>query len=146
MMRTFRLSLTLGLLLTVAACASQNTGVGGNPDAPNGGDTANSSATAISSTILPRPSGVPPTQANQASPDSTAVRLRPVKWTRAEAGDGKRLLIYYTVGGRRECSLLGRVDVTETTTTVTATVLLGQASGADCGGAQTMIAASYVTP
>ena len=131
-MRTFRLTITLGLLCAAAACGTPNGGASGNPDG------------LISSTILPSAT-LPPTQPNQAYPDSRAINLRPIKWTRAEAGDGRQLLIHYTSSGRSECNALGRVDITETTNAVTVSVLVGQLPGADCAGVQPMLAAPFAT-
>jgi hypothetical protein len=123
MMRALRPGLALGLLLAVAACAPQGTGTGAstNPGSDH-------SAPAVS-TSLPWPTGAPPTRANPASVDPTAVDLRPVAWTRAEAAVGRGLSIYYTAGAPSTCNLLGRVDLAETDTMVTVTVLLGQAPG-----------------
>jgi hypothetical protein len=157
MMRLLRLSLALGILLAVTACASQNSDIGGgsgaapnSSGAANGGGAANSgsssaSGSAASSSFLPRPTGGAPTQDNQAAPDARAVNLRPAKWARAEAGAGRQLVVHYTATGTAECNLLGRVDVAETAHAVTVTVLLGWAPGADCGGAQPMLAAQFVT-
>ncbi len=142
-MGLFRLSLVLGILFAVTACASQRSDSIGGSGAANGG--AAGSGSAASSSFLPRPTGGAPNQDNQAAADSRAVNLRPVKWTRAEAGAERQLVVRYTATGRAECNLLGRVDVAETANAVTVTVLLGQAPGADCGGAQPMLAAQFVT-
>jgi len=156
-MRLLRLSLALGILLAVTACASQSSDISGNSGAAadsggaaNGGGAANSGSasaagSAVSSSSLPRPTGGAPTQDNQAAPDTRAVNLRPVKWARVEAGAGRQLVVHYAATGTAECNLLGRVDVAETANAVTVTVLLGQAPGADCGGAQPMLAAQFVT-
>jgi hypothetical protein len=144
-MRILRLSLALGFLLTAAACASQSSGAGGNSGTSANGDGAANSGAATSSSILPKPTGGPPIQANQAAVDARAVNLRPVKWTRAEAGPGHQLLVHYTVTGRADCSLLGRVDTAETADAVTVTVFLGHAPGTDCSGVQPMLAAEFVT-
>ena len=150
MMRTLRTGVTFGLLLTVAACASHPAGAGGSdnatgPPTSNGGNITGSSDGAASSGILPMPTAGPPTGPNQAHPHGEAINLRPVKWTKYEAGPGPQLQVHYTVGGLPQCNLLGRVDVAETATAVTVTVQVGQAPGADCGGIQPMIAVSYVT-
>jgi hypothetical protein len=144
MMRVFRLSLALAFLLAAAACASSDIGAGGGSGTPIGADPGHPDGS-TSSSILPRPTGDPPTRPNQATADGRAVNLHPVRWDRVQAGAGRQVLIYYTVGGVRECGLLGRVEVAETATSVTLTVLLGQAPGADCTGPQPMIAATYVT-
>jgi hypothetical protein len=133
MMRTLRLSVALGLLCAAAACGTPNSGASSTPGSP------------ISSTVLPWPATPPPTQPNQAYPDSTAISLRSIKWDQVEAGDGRQLLIRYTATGRSECNVLGRVDITETVDVVTVTVLVGQLPGANCGGAQPMLAAPSVT-
>ncbi|NUR57161.1 MAG: hypothetical protein HOV87_00380 [Catenulispora sp.] len=147
MMRTLRTGVTFGLLLTASACASHPSGSAnaGGPSTSSGGNVTGQSTSAASSGILPMPTAGPPTEPNQARPHSEAVNLRPIKWTKYEAGPGAQLQVHYTVGGLSQCNLLGRVDVVETATAVTVTVQVGQAPGADCGGVQPNIAASYVT-
>jgi hypothetical protein len=83
-------------------------------------------------------------QPNQAKPDARATSLRPVKWDRAEAS-GRELKIHYTTTGSAACSALGRVQVIETETAVTVTVLVGTLPEAACGGATAQVAAPFVT-
>ena len=135
-MRTFRVTLTLGLLVAAAAC--------GTPNNSAGNSSASSSASGVASTILPRPDR-PPAQVNEVRPDSKAIELRAVPWTGATAGQDRQLVVNYTVGGLAQCNVLGWVDVLETTDTVTITVLVGRFPGVDCGGAQPQLAASYST-
>jgi hypothetical protein len=131
-MRTLRLSVALGLLVMTASCAAPSKSGGGDPGQ-------------ISSSATMAPTAPPPTLPNRAEPDKRAVDLRPVRWTRAEAGAGRQLQVHYTITGRGECSVLGRVDVVETKAAITVTVLLGRLPSADCGGAQQQIAAPVVT-
>ena len=147
-MRTLRMSATLLVLLTATACASRGGDSGGSgPAGSSTGGAGENSGSTVSSGILPPPDTGPPTQPqpNKAVPDSRAVNLRPVRWSRADAGPGSQVRIQYTVGGLSQCSMLGRVDVAETATTVTVTVRVGQAPGASCDGPQPMIAATYET-
>jgi hypothetical protein len=83
-------------------------------------------------------------QPNQAKPDAHATGLRPLRWDRAE-GSGNELRIHYTTTGAAGCSALGRVQVVETETAVTVTLLVGQLPDADCGGATAQVAAPFVT-
>jgi hypothetical protein len=53
--------------------------------------------------------------------------------------------VHYTITGRGDCAALGRVDVVETATDVTVTVLVGRLPGADCSGPQPQLAASIMT-
>ena len=79
-------------------------------------------------------------QPNRLDPDARAVDLHAVRWQRAESS-GRLLTVYFTTTGRRECATLGRVEVTESATTVTVRVLVGRLPGADCSGAQPQLAA-----
>jgi hypothetical protein len=81
---------------------------------------------------------------NQAKPDARATGLRPLRWDRVE-GSGSQLQVHYTTTGPAGCSALGRVQVVETETAVTLTVLVGSLPDADCGGATVQVAAPYVT-
>ncbi|GAA3436723.1 hypothetical protein [Kutzneria kofuensis] len=131
-MRRIHAGAALGLLLLLAGCGAANTGVG------NG-------ASQVTSTSLPPPTGAAPIGPNRATPDPTVVELRKTRFDRAAAGTGNELVVQYTAGGRADCSKLGRVDVVEADDAVTVTVLLGQVPGADCGGEQPMIAATFET-
>jgi hypothetical protein len=81
---------------------------------------------------------------NQVRPDSHAVDLRPVRWTRVDPA-GRELTVYFTTSGRHECGVLGRVDVVETAQAITVTLLVGRLPNVDCGGAQPMLAAANMT-
>lgn len=132
-MRTLRLSVALGLLVTAAACGAPSKSGGSDPTGQ------------VSSSATMAPTAPPPTLPSRAEPDNRAVDLRPVRWTRAEAGTARQLQVHYTITGRGECNVLGRVDVVETKETIAVTVLLGRLPSADCGGAQPQIAAQVVT-
>lgn len=93
----------------------------------------------------PDSGGPPATKPNQASPDSRAVGLRPVRFDRAAAGAGRELIVHYTITGKPQCNMLGQVQVAETATEVRVTLMLGRAPGADCTGPQPQLAASMMT-
>jgi hypothetical protein len=132
MMRILRLSV-VGVLLTVAACATPSNG-------SNTGSTGEAS-----SPIIPKPTGTPPAlRPNEATPDSRALDLKPTRWNRTEAA-GRQLTVHFTATGRPDCSVLGRVDVQETAQTVTVTVHLGRLPGSNCAGPQPLIAAPSAT-
>jgi hypothetical protein len=105
----------------------------------------------VTSSVLPRPSALGPSELppamrpNEARPDPRVVDLRPVRWTRVEAAPGHQIRVHYTITGRADCAALGRVDVAETTTTVTVTVRLGRLPAADCTGPQSQLAAPMMT-
>jgi hypothetical protein len=128
MMRLLWLAVALGLLLAEGACGSPDTTAGSQP---TGGPISSASPA--------------PARPNQASPDSRAIDLRLIKWTRVEAGKGRQLIIHYTAAGLAECNVLGQVIVAETVTTVAVTVLVGHLPGTNCGGIQPMLAAPFVT-
>jgi hypothetical protein len=137
MMRTLRLAVALGLLVAAAACGTAATGDISGPG-PAVSTSSRMTGGPITSTGA---SGQP----NVAEPNASVVDLRPLRWSRAEAGSGPQLVIHYTTAGLAQCSTLGRVDVAETATTVTATVLVGQLPGVNCGGDQPQLAAQFVT-
>lgn len=136
-MRIIRPIAVLILLLTQASCARE---------APSGEPSPE-----VTSSVLPRPpalgaSELPPAmRPNEARPDARVVGLRPVPWTRVQAAPGRQVRVYYTITGRGDCAALGRVDVAETTTTVTVTVRVGRLPDADCAGPQPQLAASMTT-
>jgi hypothetical protein len=132
MMRRIHVGAALGLLLLLAGCGAAHSGTG-------------SGASDVTSTSLPMLSGDGPIGLNHATPDPAVVELRKTRFDRATAGSGNELVVQYTAGGRAECAKLGRVDVAETDDVVTVTVLLGQTPGANCGGEQPMIAATFET-
>jgi hypothetical protein len=136
MMRSMTLAAVLGGLLVVAACAS-SPGGGGNAGGPP--------ADAISGGATPVPGSPPPSmQANRAVPDSRAIDLKSAHWSRVEPA-GDEVYVYYTATGQPGCHVLGRVDVVETATTVTITLLIGRLPDTDCTGPQPQLAAPYVT-
>ncbi|MFC0430616.1 hypothetical protein [Kutzneria buriramensis] len=139
-MRTLRLTVALGLLVTATACG---TAANGNVSDPGPAMSTSSPPTGgpATSTGVSGPVGQP----NVARPDARVIDQRPLRWSRAEAGDGPQLVIHYTTAGLARCSTLGRVDVAETTSTVTVTVLVGQLPGANCAGDQPQLAAQFVT-
>ena len=133
-MRISHTSVLLSLLLAVTACGASTA------------STSNGATGSQSSSSMPgQPTDPSVTQPNQAQPDSRAIKLRPIHWSKAEAGDGRQLYLDYTIAGIAECSTLGRIDATETASSVTITLLVGQLPNANCGGAQPQLAASFVT-
>jgi hypothetical protein len=83
--------------------------------------------------------------ANEVLPEP-ALGLVAVRWQRAEpVGDSRELLVYGTLRGGPPCSVLSRVDLAETTTTVTVTVWVGRRPGAVCEGPQPDLGYPYVT-
>jgi hypothetical protein len=80
---------------------------------------------------------------NQATADSRAVDLKPVRWNQVQHTDSA-VTVHYTASGSRGCQILGRLDVVETETTITVTVLLGHLPDVDCGGPQKLLAADFV--
>jgi len=83
--------------------------------------------------------------ANQATPDSRAVDLRPVHFDQAVAGAGRELIVHFTMAGKPQCNVLGQVKIAETATEVRVTLMLGRQPGADCTGPQPQLAAPMVT-
>jgi hypothetical protein len=128
-----RIPVALGVLLLTAACGAARPGSSTLPD------------TEVVSTVMPPPNSSAPFGMNRATPDPAAVELRKTRFDQVTAGSGTELVVQYTAAGRPDCAKLGRVDVVESTDAVTVTVLLGQAPGADCGGPQPMIAATFQT-
>jgi hypothetical protein len=141
-MRTaLHLAAAVAVVLTAAACGTSSTSGGGSTD--NGAEPP---TRATSSPLSSPPSSGAPAamQPNQAKPDARATRLRTLRWDRAEAS-GSELKIHYTTTGSAACSTLGRVQVIETETAVTVTLLVGNLPEAACGGATAQVAAPYVT-
>jgi hypothetical protein len=140
MMRIIRPIAILILLFAQASCA--RAAAPGAPGEPS---------PEVTSSALPRPSALGPSELpaamrpNEARPDTRVVALRPVRWTRVEAAQGRQVRVYYTITGRGNCAALGRVDVAETATTVTITVRVGRLPDADCTGPQSQLAASMMT-
>lgn len=141
-MRTALHIAAAGAAVLLAAACGTSSSSGGGP-ANNGGEpTTRATSSPISS---PPSTGTPPAmQPNQARPDARATGLRPVRWDRAE-GSGRELRIHYTATGSAGCNALGRVQVVETETAVTVTLLVGRLPEADCGGATAQVAAPFVT-
>jgi hypothetical protein len=76
------------------------------------------------------------------SPDPTAVDLHPTRFeSAAPAGDSSLAVRYWS--GVAPCSVLGRVDVEETATTVRVTLWVGRAASAGPGTACITLAAYY---
>lgn len=138
-----RAGAVLGLALALAACGSVHSGgaAGGTPGRtgpPGSSDDALGSTPTFST---PASTGLPPAMhPNRMEPDARAVDLRALRWQRAQSS-GRLLTVYLTITGRRECATLGRVEVAESATAVTITVLIGKLPDADCSGAQPQLAA-----
>jgi hypothetical protein len=138
-MRLIRLSATLTLLIAGASCAQ--------PSAPGSSEPPPE----VTSSALPErpslgPSGIPSAmRPNVAQPDKRVTDLKPVRWSRVTPIAGRQIEVHYTITGRGDCAALGRVDVVETATDVTVTVLVGRLPGADCSGPQPQLAASIMT-
>jgi hypothetical protein len=139
-MRTVRLSAALAVLLAGASCAHQSLPGDASEESPE-----------ITSTVLPKPPGLaasdlpPAMRPNESRPDPQVVDLRPARWAAIETVSGRQVRVYYTITGRGDCAALGRVDVTETATTVTITLQLGRLSHTDCTDPQPQLAASVAT-
>jgi hypothetical protein len=140
MMRTLRLTVALGLLVTAASCGTAANGNISDPgpaistsSLPTGGPTTSTGASG------------PVGQPNVARPDASVIDLRPLRWSQAEPAPEQQLVIHYTTAGLARCSTLGRVDVAETAVSVTVTVLVGRLPGANCSGDQPQLAAQFVT-
>jgi hypothetical protein len=127
------ISATLGVIL-MAGCGSDGEPepVVPRPAPPNVGAPAPHTSESGAPGQLPT--------SGEVTPDPRVVELVPKRWNRVEpAPDGRSLTVDFTVG-MPPCSVLGRVDKTETADTVTVTLQVGQLPGADCSGPQPLIA------
>lgn len=147
MNRAIHLAVLASVLLSMTACGVQHEGehTGSVSLISGSGKSEKTMPAVISSSGSPDHSGPPPTGANQVSPDPRAVDLRPVPFDGAQAGAGRELVVHYTITGRPQCSMLGKVKVAETATEVQVTLMVGRQLGADCHGPQPQLAAPMVT-
>ena len=129
------------ILLAAAACAGRAS-VGGSDQ--SGPDTSRSGVVSSGPLSPGGASSQVPTP-NVVSPEP-AVGLRRERWTRVEPVAGApEALIYATLSGGPPCTVLGRVEVTETQDHVTLTLWVGQRAGAQCEGAQPQLGYPLVT-
>jgi hypothetical protein len=127
----------VALAMAAGGCAGHD-GPGGpaGPSSPDQNDVVSSGPQPPVSTT-PGPNEVVP---------EPALGLVAVRWQRAEpVRDSRELLVHGTLQGGPPCAVLSRVDLAETTTTVTVTVWVGRRPGAVCDGPQPDLGYPYVT-
>jgi hypothetical protein len=129
-----------GALILVAASACEidpSAEPGGAPSGPPSSGPVSSGPISPGPPASPGPPLIMPTPAEN---------IRPVRWNRVEAvPGGNDVLVHGTMTPGPPCAVLAKIDVRETTSTVTITVWVGQQPGADCTGPQPQVAMPFVT-
>jgi hypothetical protein len=125
------------LAMAVGGCAGHDgPGAPAGPSSPDQDDVVSSGPQPLVS-MTPGPNEVVP---------EPALGLVAVRWQRAQqVPDSRELLVYGTLRGGPPCAVLSRVDLAESTTTVTVTVWVGRRPGAVCEGPQPDLGYPYVT-
>lgn len=113
------------------ASSAPVTGSGPGVASPDSGPS-DSDVAASQTAAAPDSAGTQVDDANLLTPVADLDNVRATPWQRV-TGTGRDLVVQWTSTGLAPCSLLSRVDVAETASTVTVTVHTGESPGVKCG-------------